>query len=79
MKLNYTYGPGTLTITKIFEPGEKYISAYLWDRKDGRATKELVESMLPGCKFVGVQHGRVASPITLAPTSWTKVLVERTE
>lgn len=76
MKLNYEYGNNSITVTKTYDPGEKYISAFRWDRSDGKATKEKVESKVPGCRFVGAHHYSGWAP-DLGRATFTHVLVER--
>lgn len=78
MKFLYTTdGNGSLTVTRHYEPGEKYISSYIWDRKLGRPTRELVEQLLKGCRFVEIVTDRFLDPNTFRTKSMTLVRVER--
>lgn len=78
MEIKYTQRHGIISTTKIYEKGEKYISELKWDTKNGRATKELVESMIPNSRFIGVRHYSGISHETLGNVSWIHALVERT-
>jgi len=77
MKLNYEYGENSLTITRSYEPGEKYLQAVRWDSKHGKATKEKVEAVVPGSRFVEVRHRKSLAP-TLDNVTQTMVIVELT-
>ena len=78
MKIVYTRSPGCIKITKEYEPGEKYISSLRWNRADGKATKELVESMIPDCTFIKVWYERGRSFPNLDWVTTTYILVDRT-
>lgn len=78
MEIKYTRCTGIISIIKIREIGERFISELVWDTKNGRATKELIESMIPNSRFIGVLHYSGISPETLGNASWTHVLVEQT-
>jgi len=77
MRLIKIHGPGWIGFTREYDPGEKYVSTHLWDSKDGRATKETVERMIPGCVFIGIKHDTGRCPINLTPKSWILVKVEQ--
>jgi len=71
----------SVTYTKQFEIGEKYRSILVWDRKDGKITKEKVEAMVPGCTYIKTNH---VSVLSADPKNFfqkitvVKVIIERT-
>lgn len=78
MKFVYTRDEnGSLTVTRTYEPGETYMSSYKWDRKLGKPTRELVEQMFEGCRFVQTFVDTMTDPFTFRNKSVTRVLVER--
>ena len=80
MKLVHTSGPGWWSITKVYDPGEKYTSAVFWDsRKDGYANQWSVETKFPDSKFVGIRHETGLCPNTWNRKSWTVAIIERVQ
>ena len=79
MKLVEKRGPGWITITRVYDPGEKYTCAIGWRRGQGHATKQSVESLYPDCKFLGVKHYTGWDPNTFNRKSFTTVIVERVQ
>jgi hypothetical protein len=65
----------SITITKVYERGEKYILLILW-KKPGEITKDEVEKVFPGGAFVKVVVHRARSPETLDWIAHKCVLVE---
>jgi len=65
----------SVTLTKEYEPGEKYTLNILW-KKPGEITKDEVEKAFPGGEFVKAVVRRARSAETLDWVSHRCVLVE---
>lgn len=77
MKLIYTKTPNTLTISKEYAPGEKYLSSFKWDYKNGKVTPEKVEDIIPNSRFIRATQKQVFDTI-LNKVTFTLVTVEQT-
>jgi len=79
MKLKYTRTSYSITVTKEYDPGEKYRCTIGWTRNRGVPTKERVEYLYPDCTFIGIKRYRGICPSTLDLKTFTHVLVERVQ
>lgn len=83
MKFNIQYKDGgDICVTKMYDPGEKYITALAWKEKDGILNKEIVEKMFPECEFVGVAIDSGirydVDTIAFKKTTFVRVLLQKT-